>query len=99
MSATTNGAIAAAVAASIAAATFGLAPAAAAPLPSEIGYRHHGDEAAVLGAFAAIAGTVAAIAAACHDRDYDSGPYANGCGLAPYRDGGWGGWRGHWLRR
>ena len=99
MSTKTNRAIAAAVAASIAITTFGLAPAAAGPLPTEIGYRHRDDGAAALGAFAAIAGTIAAIAAARHDRDRDGGPYAYGYGPDPYRHGGWGGWHGHWHRR
>jgi len=93
----TNRAIAAAAAASIALTTFGLAPAAAAPLATEVSYRNDGG-AAALGAFAAIAGTIAVIAASHHDRDYDGGPY--GYGYAPYR-GGWGGWHrhGHWDRR
>ena len=52
-------------------------------------------------AFAAIAGTIATIAAAQHHRDhyYDGGPY--GYGPAPYAyapgyGGGWGGWHRHW---
>jgi hypothetical protein len=99
MSTKTNRAIAAAVAASIAVTTFGLAPAAASPLPTEIGYRHRDGAAAALGAFAAIAGTIAAIAAARHDRDYDGDHYAYGDGPDRYRHDGWGGWHGHWYRR
>ena len=97
MSTRTNRAIAAAVAASIAVTTFGLAPASAAPLPTDVSYRHHGDGAAVIGAFAAIAGSIAAIAAARHDRDryYDS-PYAYGYDPAPYP---YGGWHRPWYRR
>jgi hypothetical protein len=55
-------------------------------------------------AFVAIAGTIAAIAAAQHDRDGDYGrPYGYGYGPAPYayspRYGAGGRWGGHWHRR
>jgi hypothetical protein len=98
-----NRAIAAAAAASIALTGFGLRPAAAAPLVTEVGYRHDGG-AAALGAFAAIAGTIAMIAASHHDRGpYYEGPYGYGYAPAPYayapRYGGWHGWRGHWHGR
>jgi hypothetical protein len=95
MSIKTYRAIAAATAASIALTSLGLAPAAAAPLASEVSYRHS-DGAAALAAFAAFAGTIAAIAAERHDRDayYDGGPY----GYAPYPYGRWDGWHGHWHR-
>ncbi len=105
----TNRAIAAAAAAAIALTTFGLAPATAAPLATEVSYRHDGG-AAALGAFAAIAGTIAMIAASHPDRDYDDGAY--GYAPAPYAYppaygggvAGWGGWHdwhrhGHWDRR
>ena len=119
----THRTIAAAAAASIALTAFGLTPATAAPLATEVSYRHDGGAAAHAGrvyptcantyadlgqardrcAFAAIAGTIATIAAAQHDRDrYDEGPYGYGYGLAPYAPrygGGWGGWHGHWHRR
>ena len=101
MSIKTNRAMAAAAAVSIALTAFGLTPASAAPLRTDASYRHGGG-AAALGAFAAIAGTIATIAAAQNDRDQyvDGGPY----GPAPYAyapayRGGWGGWRDHWHRR
>jgi hypothetical protein len=93
--------MAAAAAASIALTAFGLSPAAAGPLPTEVSYRHDGG-AAALGAFAAIAGTIAMIAAAHHDNGpYYENPY--GYAPAPYayapRDSSsWGGWHGHWHR-
>jgi len=92
MSIKTNRAIAAAAAASIALTTLTLAPASAAPL-TEVSYRHDGG-AAALGAFAAIAGTIASIAAAEHYRHqyYEPSPYAYGpvypYGYAP-RHGWW----------
>jgi hypothetical protein len=100
MSIKTNRAIAAAAAASIALTGFGLTPAAAAPVATEVSYRHDGG-AAALGAFVAIAGTIAAIAAARHDRDDDYGrPYRYGYGPAPYAvSPRYGGWGGHWHRR
>ncbi len=104
MSTKTHRVIAAAAAASIALTAIGLAPAAAQPLATEVSYRHDGG-AAALGAFAAIAGTIAMIAAAQHDRDdYDAGPYGYGGPPAPHayapRYGGdWDGWRHHWHRR
>jgi hypothetical protein len=103
MSTKTNRAIAAAAAVLIALPAFGLTPAAAAPVLTDVSYRHS-DAAAAFGAFAVFAGTIAAIAAAQHDRDryYDGGPYGYGYGPAPYgyapRYGGWGGWRDHWHR-
>jgi hypothetical protein len=108
MSTRINRAIAAAAAASIAVTGLGLSSASAAPfygpraspMLTDVGYRHGGDGAPVLGAFAAIAGTIATIAATQHHRDgyYDGGAY--GYGPAPYAyspgyGGGWGGWRGH----
>ena len=63
-------AMAAAAAASIALTAIGLSPATAAPLATEVAYRNDGG-AAALGAFAAIAGTIAMIAASHHD----DGPY------------------------
>ncbi len=113
MSTRINRAIAAAAAASIALTAFGLTPASAAPLYgpqgvqappllTDVGYRHGGDGAAVLGAFAAIAGTIATIAATQHHRDaYYDGGYGYGYGPAPYAapgyGQGWGGWRHrHW---
>ena len=97
----TTRAIAAAAAASIALSTVALAPASAAPLATEVGYRHDGGAAAI-GAFAAIAGTIALIAAAHHDRaPYYEGPYGYGYAPAPYayapRYGS--DWHGHWHRR
>jgi hypothetical protein len=108
MSTRINRAIAAAAAASIALTGFGLTTASAAPvygpqaaqatpLLTDVSYRHDGG-AAALGAFAAIAGTIATIAAAQHHRDYYDGGY--GYGPAPYAyapgyGGGWGGWHGH----
>jgi hypothetical protein len=102
-----NRAITAAAAASIALTAFGLSPAAAAPPATEVGYRNDGG-AAALGAFAAIAGTIAIIAASHHDRGpaYE-GPYGYGYAPAPYAyaprygsdGGGWHGWRGHWHGR
>jgi hypothetical protein len=109
MSTRINRAIAAAAAASIALTGLGLTSASAAPfygprpqaapVLTDVGYRHGGDGAAALGAFAAIAGTIATIAATQHHRDayYDGPAYAYGpapYGYAP----GWGGWRGHWHR-
>jgi hypothetical protein len=113
MSTKTNRAIAAAVAALIALPTLSLTPAAAAPLygpqiaappagVTEVHYRHDGG-AAALGAFAAIAGTIATIAAAEHYRRhyYDERPYpyaygpAYPYGYGPY-DGGWGRWHHRW---
>src|SRR5262245_39324037 len=99
----THRAIAAAAAASIALSTVALTPASATPLRRDGG-------AAALGAFAAIAGTIAVIAASHHDRDgYYAGPYGYGYAPAPYgyapryapRDGwgGWRGWHGHWHHR
>ena len=99
----THRAIAAAAAASIALTAIGLTPAAAQPLATEVGYRHDGG-AAALGAFAAIAGTIAMIAASHHDDGpYYAAPYGYGYAPAPYgyapRYGGWGGWHGHWHHR
>jgi len=96
----THRAIAAAAAASIALTAIGLTPAAAQPLATEVGYRHDGG-AAALGAFAAIAGTIAMIAASHHDDGpYYAAPYGYGYAPAPYgyapRYGGWGGWHGRW---
>ena len=83
----THRAIAAAAAASIALTAIGLTPAAAQPLATEVGYRHDGG-AAALGAFAAIAGTIAMIAASHHDRGpYYEGPYGYGYAPAPYAYG------------
>jgi hypothetical protein len=111
MSTRINRVIAAAAAASIAFTGLSLTTASAAPfygpqgvqaspLLTDVGYRHRGDGAAVLGAFAAIAGTIATIAATQHHRDhyYDGGPY--GYAPAPYAyapgyGGGWNGWHGH----
>jgi len=95
MSTRTNRAIAAAVAASIALTGLGLTSASAAP--TAVGYRHRGDAAAI-GAFAAIAGTIAAIAAARHDHDryYDGGPYAYDYGPPPFV---YDRWHRHWYRR
>jgi hypothetical protein len=97
----THRAIAAAAAASIALTAIGLSPATAQPLATGVSYRNDGG-AAALGAFAAIAGTIAMIAASHHD----DGPYY---APAPYRYapryggyggyGGWGGWHGHWHHR
>src|SRR5215467_10239568 len=95
----TNRAIAVAAAASIALTAIGLTPAAAGSLPTPVSYRHDGG-AAALGAFAAIAGTIAVIAASRHDRDgYYGSPYGYGYAPAPYGyapryGGGWGGWHG-----
>jgi hypothetical protein len=93
----THRAIAAAAAASIALTAIGLAPATAQPLATEVGYRHDGGAAAI-GAFAAIAGTIAMIAASHHDDGpYYGSPY--GYAPAPYGYApryGWGGWHGHW---
>jgi hypothetical protein len=95
-------AIAAAAAVSIALTAFGLRPAAAGPLPTDVSYRHDGG-AAALGAFAAIAGTIAMIAAAHHDDGpyyaapdygYAPPPYA----YAPHYGSNWGGWHGRWHR-
>jgi hypothetical protein len=103
MSINTTRAIAAAAAASIALTAIGLSSATAASL-SEVSYRHDGS-AAALGAFAAIAGSIAMIAAANHDRDrYYEGPYGYGYAPAPYAyapryGGGWRGWHGHWHGR
>ena len=99
----TNRAIAAAAAASIALTAFGLSSATAAPLATEVSYRDDGG-AAALGAFAAIAGTIAMIATAHHDHDaYYGGPYRYGYRPAPYAyaphyRGGWDGWHGSWHR-
>jgi hypothetical protein len=98
----THRAIAAAAAASIALTAIGLTPAAAQPLATEVSYRHDGG-AAALGAFAAIAGTIAMIAASHHDDGpYYAPPYGYGYAPAPYgyapHDGHWGGWHGHWHR-
>jgi len=108
----TNRTIAAAAAASIALTTLTLAPAAAAPFygpglsapagVTEVGYRRHGGgAAAALGAFAAIAGTIASIAAAEHYRHrYYDGPYpyayepAYPYGYAP--NYGWDRWHHRW---
>jgi len=89
-------AIAAAAAASIVLSTVALSPASAAPL--------HNDGAAALGAFAAIAGTIAIIAASHHDDGPHYGvPYGYGYAPAPYgyapHYGRWGGWHGHWHHR
>jgi hypothetical protein len=99
----TTRAIAAAAAASIALTAIGLTPAAAQPLATEVSYRHDGG-AAALGAFAAIAGTIAMIAASHHDNGpYYAAPYGYGYAPAPYgyapRYGGWGGWHGYWHHR
>ena len=99
----TTRAIAAAAAASIALTAISLTPAAAQPLATEVGYRHDGG-AAALGAFAAIAGTIAMIAASHHDNGpYYAAQYGYGYAPAPYgygpRYGGWGGWHGHWHHR
>jgi hypothetical protein len=103
-----NRAVAAAAAASIALTAFSLSPAAAQPLATQVGYRNDGG-AAALGALAAIAGTIAVIAASHHDRGpVYAAPY--GYAPAPYAyaprynsDGGgwhrWHGWRGHWHGR
>lgn len=93
-------AIAAAAAAAVALTAFGLSPAAAAPLPTEVSYRHDGGG-AVLGAFAAIAGTIAMIAAAHHDQGpYYEAPYGYGYAPAPYAyPPRWSDWYGHWHRR
>jgi len=95
MSIRMNRAIAAAVAASIALTGLGLTSASA--QPTAIAYRHRGD-AAVIGAFAAIAGTIAAIAAARHDHDhyYDDAPYAYDYGPPPVV---YDRWHHHWYRR
>ena len=113
MSTRINRVIAAAAAASIAFTGLSLTTASAAPfygpqgaqaspLLTDVGYRHRGDGAAALGAFAAIAGTIATIAATQHHRDYyDGGAYGYGpapYGYAPDYGRGWGGWRGHWHR-
>ena len=94
-----NRAIAAAAAASIALTAFGLSSATAAPLATEVSYRNDGG-AAALGAFAAIAGTIAMIAASHHDDGpYYAAPYGYGYAPAPYGYApryGWGGWHGHW---
>ena len=104
----THRAIAAAAATSIALTAITLSPAAAQPPATEVSYRNDGG-AAALGAFAAIAGTIAMIAASHHD----DGPYyaahsrrapaRNHTRTAPYgyapRYGGWGGWHGHWHHR
>ncbi len=107
MSIKTNRAIAAAAAASIALTTLTLTPAAAEPFyaPTEVHYRDNGG-AAALGAFAAIAGTIATIAAAEHyRRHYDEAPYpyayrpaypAYGYGGYGGYDGGWRRWHRHW---
>jgi hypothetical protein len=98
----THRAIAAAAAASIALTAIGLTPAAAAPLATQVGYRNDGG-AAALGAFAAIAGTIAIIAASQHNRDgYYESPYGYApapYGYAPRYGSGWGGWHGHWHHR
>ena len=95
----THRAIAAAAAASIALTAIGLAPATAQPLATEVGYRHD-EGAAAIGAFAAIAGTIAMIAASHHDNGpYYGSPYGYApapYGYAPHYGGGWGGWHGHW---
>ena len=93
----THRAIAAAAAASIALTAVGLTPAMAQPLATEVGYRHDGG-AAALGAFAAIAGTIAMIAASHHDDGpYYERPYGYGYAPAPYGYGPrHGGWHGHW---
>ena len=97
----TTRAIAVAAAASIALSAISLTPAAAQPLATDVGYRHDGG-AAALGAFAAIAGTIAMIAASHHDNGpYYGSPY--GYAPAPYayapRYGHWGGWHGRWYHR
>jgi hypothetical protein len=101
MSIKTNRAIAAAAAASIALTAIGLSPASAAPLATEVSYRDNGGAAAI-GAFAAIAGTIAMLAATHHDHDaYYEGPYRYGYGPAPYPYAphhGWDGWHGSWHR-
>jgi hypothetical protein len=98
MSTRQNRAIAAAAAASIALTAFSISPAAAAPLATEVSYRNDGGAAAI-GAFAAIAGTIAMIAAAHHDHDrYYEGPPAP-YAYAPRYGGDWDGWRHHWHRR
>ncbi len=94
--------IAAAAAASIALTGLTSSPAAAQPLATEVGYRNDGG-AAALGAFAAIAGTIAMIAASHHDRGpYDQAPYGYApapYGYAPHYAGGWRGWHTHWHGR
>jgi hypothetical protein len=107
MSTRINRAIAAAAAASIAltglslttasaAPVYGPQGAQAAPLLTDVGYRRGGDGAAVLGAFAAIAGTIATIAATRHHNDYyDGGPYGYGPAPYAYAPGYGGGWHGH----
>src|SRR4029077_15778708 len=88
----THRAIAAAAAASIAITAIGLTPAAAEPLATQVGYRNDGG-AAALGAFAAIAGTIAVIAASQHNRDgYYESPYGYApapYGYAPRYGSGW----------
>jgi len=92
-------AIAAAAAASIVLSTVALSPASATPLRN--------DGAAALGAFAAIAGTIAMIAASHHDRAPVYQGYGYGYAPVPYGYaprygsdwGGWRGWHGHWHGR
>jgi hypothetical protein len=94
----THRAIAAAAATSIALTAITLSPAAAQPPATEVSYRNDGG-AAALGAFAAIAGTIAMIAASHHDDGpYYQAPYGYGYGHAP-RLGGWDRWPGHWHHR
>jgi hypothetical protein len=89
----TNRAIAVAAAAGLALAAVGLTSTSA----SAATRRHNGDAAAAIGAFAVMAGTIAAIAAA--NNDYDSyGPAPYYAGRAPYYGYGYGyrpAWRGH----
>src|SRR5262249_35932495 len=95
-------AIAAAAAASIVLSTVALSPASATPLRND-------GSAAALGAFAAIAGTIAMIAASHHDRAPVYQGYGYGYAPVPYyapRYGsdwggwrGWRGWHGHWHGR
>jgi len=83
----TKRAIATAAAAAIALTTFSLQPAAA-------GYRR-GNDAAAIGAFAAVIGTIAAIIAAQQYRDH--AVYRSGYGYGPAH-GGWAYRHGHWHR-
>jgi hypothetical protein len=93
-------AIAAAAAASIVLSTVALSPASATPLRNDGGV-------AALGAFAAIAGTIAMIAASHHDRAPAYQGYGYGYAPVPYGYaprygsdwGGWRGWHGHWHGR
>jgi hypothetical protein len=88
----TNRAMAAAVAAGLALTTIGVSSTDA----SAATRRHNGNAAAALGAFALMAGTIAAIASANdgYGRYYGPGPYY--AGPAPYYGYGYRpAWRGH----